>query len=404
MQETGALMFAVEHRYYGCHNTSACPVEDVNAKGGLRFLSSRQALGDLAAFHAFATTTYGLSSENKWVSFGGSYPGMLAGWLRLKFPHLIHAAVASSAPVRAQLDMVGYNDVTADAYAVSDNNVGGSPECAHNIANGHAIIKERLNTVVGRAQLAAQFSLSSTFLEDQKNIVEFAGSGVASFPSQGNDPSCQSPACNIASICGIMTDPKIVDNVTRLAAVRAAQSQSMAKTARRSMMPLLRRHRLNAGAAVEPDYWGYQTCTEFGFYQTCEVGSRCLYTQGLVLLSDYLDMCSSFGITARKVSENIDYTNEYYGALDPAGSRVLFANGEVDPWRALSIVSSPSSDLPVLEVAGASHHAWTHPTAKTDQLSVQLVRRQIKSVVTEWLQVPSMPEKVSENTQTAISR
>lgn len=45
LPETGALMFAVEHRYYGCHNASACPVEDVTASGALKYLSSRQALG-----------------------------------------------------------------------------------------------------------------------------------------------------------------------------------------------------------------------------------------------------------------------------------------------------------------------------------------------------------------------
>jgi hypothetical protein len=29
-----------------------------------------------------------------------------------------------------------------------------------------------------------------------------------------------------------------------------------------------------------PDFWGYQTCTEFAFYQTCEKGSACFFTQG----------------------------------------------------------------------------------------------------------------------------
>lgn len=47
----------------------------------------------------------------QWVSFGGSYPGMLAGWFRLKFPQLIHASIASSAPVQAKVDMNEYNDM-----------------------------------------------------------------------------------------------------------------------------------------------------------------------------------------------------------------------------------------------------------------------------------------------------
>ena len=98
LPETKALMFAVEHRYYGCHNASACPVSSMKPgpDSGLKYLSSRQALADLANFHRIAVDEYALSDANKWVSFGGSYPGMLAGWFRLKFPNLIHASIASS--------------------------------------------------------------------------------------------------------------------------------------------------------------------------------------------------------------------------------------------------------------------------------------------------------------------
>ena len=37
LKETGALMFAVEHRYYGCHNASACPVDNFDSSDSLRF-------------------------------------------------------------------------------------------------------------------------------------------------------------------------------------------------------------------------------------------------------------------------------------------------------------------------------------------------------------------------------
>lgn len=71
LPQTKALMFAVEHRYYGCHNASACPYAPSDREP-LRWLSSRQAIADLATFHAHATSTYALPASTKWVSFGGA--------------------------------------------------------------------------------------------------------------------------------------------------------------------------------------------------------------------------------------------------------------------------------------------------------------------------------------------
>ena len=104
----GALILAIEHRFYG----PSQPTGDLEL-ASLRFLSSSQALGDIAHFHSHATEVFKLPSATKWVAFGGSYPGMMAGWSRLKYPHLVHAAVASSAPVQASLEMPGYNQVRA---------------------------------------------------------------------------------------------------------------------------------------------------------------------------------------------------------------------------------------------------------------------------------------------------
>jgi serine protease 16 len=80
LPRTGALMLALEHRYYGCHNMSACPVTSWTGPNPLKYLSSRQALADLAGFHEFAVGEFNLTDANKWVTFGGSYPGMLSGW------------------------------------------------------------------------------------------------------------------------------------------------------------------------------------------------------------------------------------------------------------------------------------------------------------------------------------
>lgn len=41
----------------------------------LVFLSSEQALADLATFHEYFNSKYQVPAQTKWISFGGSYPG-----------------------------------------------------------------------------------------------------------------------------------------------------------------------------------------------------------------------------------------------------------------------------------------------------------------------------------------
>jgi len=382
LEETGALMFALEHRYYGCWNASACPVKNLSSPGALRFHSSRQALGDIAAFVKFAQSMYRLTPKNYWVTWGGSYPGMLAGWARLKFPHLIHAAVSSSAPVRAEVDMRGYNDVVADAYAVADEGVGGSPACTMAIKKGHQQIGAMFGSPTGRKTLSSLFGNNDSWYEDVSNQRVFAGYGVADFPAQGNDPTCSEGMCNIKRICEAMTNVRIGSEVHRLAAVRKAQ----AARDKRTTANTLALQATPAPGWAGANLWLWQTCTEFGFYQTCEKGTRCFFTQGLADLASEMDFCSSdFGIPPETVAANVDFSNTYYGADQPQGSRVLYVNGEVDPWHANSILAQRSPDLPALYVAGASHHAWTHPSTPSDQASVKQARHSIRRVVHEFL-------------------
>lgn len=63
----------------------------------------------------------------------------------------------------------------------------------------------------------------------------------------------------------------------------------------------------------------------------------------------------------------------------------MYINGDVDPWHGLSILRQLTPDLPALMVSGASHHAWTHPSASTDQPSVVAARKAIREQLSAWL-------------------
>lgn len=133
-------MISLEHRFYG----ESYPTSDMSVDN-LSYLTSEQALADLARFIEYISSLSDSSSKkelsksspslslkasvanSKWVSFGGSYPGNLATWLKLKYPSSVAGTVGSSAPVQADYDFYRYAEVVGAALKYEF--IGGSEEC-----------------------------------------------------------------------------------------------------------------------------------------------------------------------------------------------------------------------------------------------------------------------------------
>ena len=83
----GADLVFIEHRYYG----TSQPFDPIY----YQHLSSTQALADFAAI-----ITHLQPTPKFVVAAGGSYGGMLAAWMRVKYPSIVGAAYAASAPLQ----------------------------------------------------------------------------------------------------------------------------------------------------------------------------------------------------------------------------------------------------------------------------------------------------------------
>ncbi|XP_030044867.1 thymus-specific serine protease, partial [Microcaecilia unicolor] len=376
-QSHGALLVALEHRYYG---------NSINKDGltneGIRFLSSQQALADLASFHRFISEKYSLTRNNTWICFGGSYPGSLSAWFRLKFPHLVFAAVASSAPVRAELDFVGYNKVVAES--LSDPVVGGSPKCLDAVAESFRTVDQMLQAG-NISQLEKDF-YSCEALQGIEDYTEFVGNLADIFMGtvQYNG---EISSRNIGSICETMTNASLGSSYRRLVTINQEYLQSMAQpcvqNSYQKTLEELRNTSLSL-VGVGERQWIFQTCTEFGYYQTCEGGS-CPFSRLLTLRSQ-LDLCLQlFGILAEHVQEAVLFTNEYYGADRPKASRVLFVNGDIDPWHALSVLHNQSHSELAIYINGTAHCANMGSSKPLDPPALKQAKEKIAHYIGEWL-------------------
>lgn len=92
-----ALVVFPEHRYYGKTLPFGDASFDLNNIG---YLSVEQALADYAVFLTELKQKYNLTdSRNPIIAFGGSYGGILAAYMRYKYPNLVKGALAASAPI-----------------------------------------------------------------------------------------------------------------------------------------------------------------------------------------------------------------------------------------------------------------------------------------------------------------
>ncbi|XP_048378159.1 thymus-specific serine protease [Stegostoma tigrinum] len=376
-QKYKALLVSLEHRYYG---TSINP--DGLTNQNIQFLSSQQALADLATFHEFVGQQYNLTRNNRWICFGGSYPGSLSAWFRLKFPHLVFAAVASSAPVRAQLDFTGYNKVVS--RSLSNPVVGGSMKCRSAVARAFSQLD---GILVGSntSRLEVDFK-SCQKLNGSDDRVEFA-SNLADIIMGIVQYNKEVPGRDIAKLCGIMTNQKLGSVYQRLMVINKDYMESMelrcVDNSYQNALANLRSTEVKPYTVAERQ-WYYQTCTEFGYYQTCEDKS-CPLSRWLTLQFQ-VDICAQvFGIDPGSVQGAVDFTNDYYGADHPASSRIIFVNGDIDPWHSLSVLKNQSHSEVALIINGTAHCANMLPTEQEDSPSLRQARQKIDNQIGAWL-------------------
>ncbi|KAM9318629.1 thymus-specific serine protease [Pholidichthys leucotaenia] len=384
-KEYGALLLALEHRFYG---------DSINPDGlkteSLTDLSSQQALADLAAFHQHISRSFNLSHRNTWISFGGSYAGALSAWLRGKFPNLVYGAVASSAPIKAKLDFSAYNTIVS--LSLMNEAVGGSEKCLAKVQEAFAAVEA---AVMGGniSHVAKDFGCCQIpnnpddQIELMQNLADII-MGTVQYNEEG-------VLMSISDLCGVMTNGSSkygeqMDAYHRLVALsqiyRSTSEESCLDVSFENTLKNVMDTSLRSRRRAERQ-WIYQTCTEFGFYQTCE-DATCPFS-GMLTLHTQTKLCAMlFDISQHSLPARITFTNTYYGGDSPCTHRVLYVNGGIDPWKELSLVQNSAKDGETAQtvfIKDTAHCADMSSRRVTDRCSLTKARQDIEKHVASWL-------------------
>jgi len=369
-----ALLFIVEHRYYGnSHPTSDMSVEN------LKNLSSEQALADLAYFIVSMNNQHKLPPNTKWVAFGGSYAGSLAAWVRYKYPHLVHASVASSAPALAKVDFPEYLNVVKASLAKD------STQCVEDIESAVKEFNTLLRTSGGRKRIKEAFNVCETVdlnsHDDIVNLLETVTSNISTsvqYDNQGED---------IRGLCDVMTNQSLGTPLIRLAQLNGPGTCLQSYNESIGGLKNISWNEWDSDVGVRQ--WMYQVCTEFGFLQTSERKDS-LFGDNIPL-EFLIQQCSDiFGksFTKELLYRAVDRHNTIYGGMDLKATRVAYVHGSIDPWHAVGITKTRIPQSPAIFIQGASHCADMMSPSSVILPTIREAQKEISALIGKWLQEP----------------
>ncbi|XP_046606656.1 thymus-specific serine protease-like [Neodiprion virginianus] len=371
----GAMMYYTEHRYYG----ESYPTNNTSSEN-LQYLNVDQALADLAYFIEIVKKQRNLENSTV-VLFGGSYAGNMAAWARIKYPHLIKGALASSAPILAKADFYEYYEVVTVALSRY------SSQCSVDVNDAFLAVEELLQTSTGPETLKRFFNLcndidTSSWQDVASLLNTLAGvfAGVVQYDAV--DSTGQS---SVGRMCDVMTATYLGSPLQRLAYLTSWST--CVDTSYASLVEAYINEDWNsyaATSAMRP--WYYQTCTEYGYYQTANSDKSVFGT--LFQIEFFTELCKDlYGDYYNEylLDSAVTRTNIVYGGLKPEVTNVIFTNGDLDPWHALSVLEDLNESSPAILVMGTSHCQDLYSDLSTDSAEMTAAKARVRELVGQWL-------------------
>jgi Serine carboxypeptidase S28 len=392
-----AILF--EHRYYGRSLPVSMDLKTNMPEEGIlgyRFLTFELAMED-AVYFANNFKPPGLEehwkalcpTKSPWIWIGESYTGIRAAILRVRNPETFFASWASSAPVLAMEDQSSYfrpikramapncSADTAAAIGYFDDILSNGTEAAitqlkravwsaRNVTDLQSVAS--INNT--KADATSYYDLAWLLTTPYNDFQEHGASSLRQYcdtlESFNGSISSRLTPSNLSSIFSNSANATPLDEgiaatygpatalhaflyaLASLSTVASAAFSNSTNGTNNTNNTTNSTTTFNGSQfPIDAKSWTYQSCTEFGFFQTFDTkSSHNIVSRFLNLTSYHESYClATFDLSASNpesglIPQNPDVAKiNKYGGWTMQPSNVLFTDGEVDPWRGLSVHS-----------------------------------------------------------------
>jgi len=374
-QSMGALLVFAEHRGYG---------ESITA---IRSVS--QILSDYAHLIVHLYDQFKLPQSTPVITFGSSYGGMLSGWMRMKYPHLVEGALASSAPIFHMFGVKPAPDGSAFARKVTE--VAGTT-CS-------ARLRRALQVVMSTASkdpksVKSRLGLCEIPTVDQMSLwanqpwgflamanYPFPNNYVPMTAGVGSNPL---PANPLTDACAALTRSSDTSEDSLLESFRESVQSWYNNTRTEKCFHVKRQQ-------VRDEQFMYLRCSDLGGPYTQGTSMDAFFPRMNIASDDLDKMCQTdVGQTARIGEGAIEFGMTRIDVV--AGmTNIIWSNGELDPWAdygvacgASGIKCPPSVISPQIpNGAHSSDLLFSHPL---DSEVLTNVRRLESAHISSWIE------------------
>lgn len=215
------------------------------------------------------------------IVVGGSYSATMAAWLRQKYPEKINGAWASSAPLNAQMDFPEYKEVVSEAIRKY-----GPSNCADDISAAFRTL-ERLIEQNQVDRIKEEFNLCKEIdPNDSLDVWNFFSTITDEFAGLIQ----YHRAGDLDKACEVIMDPEFILNPIGGVAKWVTSNFDPNSCIDTSYEGFIEKYKNPAFGNDIMRQWIYQTCNEFGWYQSSTSSNQIFGTMFPVNLN--IKMCA----------------------------------------------------------------------------------------------------------------